>query len=64
MFTFTAQDENDTERLGAALASVLPPGTVVGLVGPLVPARRDSYRLLRPRSGFQRESSPVRLSYS
>jgi tRNA threonylcarbamoyladenosine biosynthesis protein TsaE len=35
MFTFTAQDESDTQRLGRALAEVLPPGTVVGLVGTL-----------------------------
>jgi len=35
MFQFTANDERDTERLGAALAEVLPPGTVVGLIGTL-----------------------------
>lgn len=35
MFTFTANNENDTNRLGAALADVLPAGTVVGLVGTL-----------------------------
>lgn len=35
MFTFIAKSEHDTERLGVALASVLPPGTVIGLVGPL-----------------------------
>ena len=35
MFTFTAQDERDTQRLGTALAEVLPPGTVVALVGTL-----------------------------
>jgi len=35
MFTFVAHDERDTQRLGAALAKVLPPGTVVGLIGPL-----------------------------
>jgi tRNA threonylcarbamoyladenosine biosynthesis protein TsaE len=32
MFTFTAQDESDTQRLGRALADGLPPGTVVGLI--------------------------------
>jgi tRNA threonylcarbamoyladenosine biosynthesis protein TsaE len=31
----TANDESDTARLGAALASVLPAGTVVGLIGTL-----------------------------
>lgn len=35
MFTFTAQNEQDTDRLGAALAELLPPGTVVGLIGTL-----------------------------
>jgi tRNA threonylcarbamoyladenosine biosynthesis protein TsaE len=35
MVTFTANDERDTERLGAALAAVVPPGTVVGLIGTL-----------------------------
>src|SRR5882672_9999580 len=35
MFTFLANSEIDTERLGAALASALPAGTVVGLIGPL-----------------------------
>jgi tRNA threonylcarbamoyladenosine biosynthesis protein TsaE len=35
MFTFLAQNESDTQRLGTALADVLPPGTVVGLIGTL-----------------------------
>jgi tRNA threonylcarbamoyladenosine biosynthesis protein TsaE len=35
MFTFTSTNERDTERLGNALASELPPGTVVALIGPL-----------------------------
>jgi tRNA threonylcarbamoyladenosine biosynthesis protein TsaE len=35
MFTFTANNEQDTVRLGAALAGELPPGTVVGLIGTL-----------------------------
>jgi tRNA threonylcarbamoyladenosine biosynthesis protein TsaE len=35
MFTFTAHNEQDTDRLGAALAGALPPGTVVGLIGTL-----------------------------
>ena len=34
-FTFTARNEQDTDRLGAALAGALPPGTVVGLIGTL-----------------------------
>jgi tRNA threonylcarbamoyladenosine biosynthesis protein TsaE len=35
MFTFTAQDESDTQRLGSALADALAPGTVVALIGTL-----------------------------
>jgi tRNA threonylcarbamoyladenosine biosynthesis protein TsaE len=35
MFTFTASTEADTDRLGAALAEVLPPGIVIGLFGML-----------------------------
>ncbi len=35
MLTLTLQNEKDTERLGVALADVLPPGTVVALVGTL-----------------------------
>jgi len=35
LFTFTAHNEHDTDRLGAALAGVLPPGTVVALIGTL-----------------------------
>ena len=35
MLTFTANNEHDTDRLGAALAEVLPPGTVVALIGTL-----------------------------
>src|SRR6185295_4107188 len=35
MFTFIANNERDTERLGFAMASSLPPGSVVGLTGPL-----------------------------
>jgi tRNA threonylcarbamoyladenosine biosynthesis protein TsaE len=34
-FEFVAYDERDTDRLGAALADVLPPGAVVALVGTL-----------------------------
>ncbi len=32
---FTATSEADTDRLGAALAAALPPGTTVGLIGTL-----------------------------
>lgn len=35
MPTITANNEQDTARLGAALAEVLPPGTTVALIGTL-----------------------------
>ncbi len=35
MSTFTANDKHDTDRLGAALANALPPGTVIALIGTL-----------------------------
>ena len=35
MFIFTAHNEEDTQRLGAALADALPAGSVVALIGPL-----------------------------
>jgi tRNA threonylcarbamoyladenosine biosynthesis protein TsaE len=35
MFQFSAKDEHDTLRLGVAIATALPPGSVVGLLGPL-----------------------------
>lgn len=34
-FSFNSKNENDTERLGRALAAALPPGTVVALIGTL-----------------------------
>jgi len=33
MFTFLSNSEHDTQRLGAALARIIPPGTVVALIG-------------------------------
>jgi tRNA threonylcarbamoyladenosine biosynthesis protein TsaE len=35
MFQLSAKDEHDTQQLGAAIANVLPQGSVVGLIGPL-----------------------------
>jgi tRNA threonylcarbamoyladenosine biosynthesis protein TsaE len=35
MLTLTLQNEQDTDRLGRALAEVLRPGTVIGLIGTL-----------------------------
>jgi tRNA threonylcarbamoyladenosine biosynthesis protein TsaE len=35
MFTFTARNEHDMDRLGTALANNLPPGSVIALIGTL-----------------------------
>jgi tRNA threonylcarbamoyladenosine biosynthesis protein TsaE len=35
MFTFTANDEHDTARLGAAIAALVPSGTTIALIGTL-----------------------------
>jgi tRNA threonylcarbamoyladenosine biosynthesis protein TsaE len=35
MFSFLAKNEQDTQRLGAALAGAVSPGTVIALIGPL-----------------------------
>jgi tRNA threonylcarbamoyladenosine biosynthesis protein TsaE len=35
LITLTLRHEEDTQRLGAAIADVVPPGTVVGLIGTL-----------------------------
>lgn len=35
MFTFTAHNESDVDRLGAALADALPPGSTIALIGTL-----------------------------
>jgi tRNA threonylcarbamoyladenosine biosynthesis protein TsaE len=35
MFTLTARNEHDTDRLGTALANALPPGSVIALIGTL-----------------------------
>lgn len=34
-FVFSANEESDTQHLGAALAATLPPGTTVALIGTL-----------------------------
>ncbi|HEX4415718.1 MAG TPA: tRNA (adenosine(37)-N6)-threonylcarbamoyltransferase complex ATPase subunit type 1 TsaE [Lacipirellulaceae bacterium] len=35
MFTFTAHNELDVDRLGAALANAVPPGSTIALIGTL-----------------------------
>lgn len=56
MFTFTANSEHDTDRLGAALASVLPPGTVVALIGTLGAGKTRLVQAVAAACGLGRES--------
>lgn len=61
MFTFVAKREQDTERLGAALADVLPAGTVIGLVGPLGAGKTRLVQAVATSLGLQtgRVTSPT-----
>jgi tRNA threonylcarbamoyladenosine biosynthesis protein TsaE len=56
MFTFTAHNEQDTDRLGAALAAVLPPGTVVGLIGTLGAGKTRLVQAVAAAMGVPREN--------
>lgn len=56
MFTFTAQNEHDTQRLGAALAAALPAGSVVALVGPLGAGKTRLVQAVAEAVGFPRQS--------
>jgi tRNA threonylcarbamoyladenosine biosynthesis protein TsaE len=56
MFTFTAHNEQDTDRLGAALAQVLPPGTVVGLIGTLGAGKTRLVQAVAAAMGVPREN--------
>jgi tRNA threonylcarbamoyladenosine biosynthesis protein TsaE len=56
MFTFTAHNEQDTDRLGAALAAVLPPGTVVGLIGTLGAGKTRLVQAVAEAVGVPREN--------
>lgn len=54
-FTFIAHNEQDTDRLGAALAAVLPPGTVVGLIGTLGAGKTRLIQAVAAAVGVPRE---------
>jgi tRNA threonylcarbamoyladenosine biosynthesis protein TsaE len=56
MFTFTSNNERDTDRLGAALASALPPGTVVGLIGTLGAGKTRLVQAIAAALGVPRET--------
>jgi tRNA threonylcarbamoyladenosine biosynthesis protein TsaE len=56
MFTFTLHNEHDTDRLGAALAEVLPPGTVVALIGTLGAGKTRLVQAVAVALGVPREA--------
>jgi tRNA threonylcarbamoyladenosine biosynthesis protein TsaE len=53
--TFTSQSEEDTNRLGRALASALPEGVVVGLTGPLGAGKTRLVQAFAQGRGIARE---------
>jgi tRNA threonylcarbamoyladenosine biosynthesis protein TsaE len=53
-FTFAADDETETARLGAALAEVLPEGTVVALYGALGAGKTRLVQALAEALGIDR----------
>jgi tRNA threonylcarbamoyladenosine biosynthesis protein TsaE len=56
VFTFVANNEQDTDRLGAALADVLPPGTVVGLIGTLGAGKTRLVQAVAAAMGIPRDN--------
>jgi tRNA threonylcarbamoyladenosine biosynthesis protein TsaE len=50
-FTFVAESESDTDRLGRALAEVLPDGSVVALIGTLGAGKTRLVQALAAGSG-------------
>jgi tRNA threonylcarbamoyladenosine biosynthesis protein TsaE len=54
-FIFTAANEQDTERLGRALADSLPEGTVVALCGPLGAGKTRLVQAFAEARGVARE---------
>jgi tRNA threonylcarbamoyladenosine biosynthesis protein TsaE len=56
MLTLTLQNEQDTDRLGAALAEVLPPGTVVALIGTLGAGKTLLVQAVAAALGVPREA--------
>ena len=55
-WTFIARDEEDTERLGAGLASALEPGIVVALVGNLGAGKTRLTQAVATALGVEREA--------
>ena len=55
VFTFEAASEADTDRLGAALAAVLPPGTTIALSGTLGAGKTRLVQAIAAACGIDRE---------
>ena len=56
MLHFTANTEADTDRLGAALAAALPPGTVIALIGTLGAGKTRLVQAVAAALGIPREN--------
>ena len=54
-YTFFAADEGDTERLGRALAGLLPEGGVVALAGPLGAGKTRLVQAVASACGVERQ---------
>ena len=56
-FTFNSTSEADTDRLGQALAVVLPPGTVVALIGTLGAGKTRLVQAFAAAQGVPRDEA-------
>jgi tRNA threonylcarbamoyladenosine biosynthesis protein TsaE len=56
-FVFHSHSEADTERLGAALARVLPPGTTIALIGTLGAGKTRLVQAVAAACGVPREAA-------
>ncbi len=56
-FTFLAASEADTDRLGAALARALPPGTTVALIGTLGAGKTRLVQAVAAALGVPRDAA-------